>query len=109
MSSRFEDLIGVTDNIVLDQFGVPLRWEKTDAAPVDLRGIVDLETETLGNGGEVLYLGKTVTVRSSELQGFVRGEKLRLLNASGVPTQTVYELQETLQDDGSLKMIELIT
>jgi hypothetical protein len=107
MSSRFQDLIGVTDTIVLDEFGVPMRWTKTGPSTQDFEGILDLEVELLGHNGDVAYLGKAVTAKSSVLSTYKQGETIQELDSAGTPTGKVYRLQQTIENDGGFITIEV--
>lgn len=107
--SKFLDLIGVADSIVLDQFANRLRWTKADESTADIEGIIDLEVELLGPHGDVAYQGKTITGKSSVLGSYKQGETLQALDSSGTVTGKVYTLQQTLADDGGLITIEVRT
>jgi hypothetical protein len=105
--SKFQDLIAVADGVVLKQFGVPLRWVKQDASTADIEGIIDLEVEMMGPDGDFGYLAKAVTVRSSVLAGYHKGETVRELTAAGVLTGPQYSLQQTLANDGGFLTVEI--
>ncbi|MDR2212940.1 MAG: hypothetical protein LBE21_04870 [Pseudomonadales bacterium] len=113
--SAFNDLIGVADNIVLEHFGDRLRWIRSSADPLDIDGILDLEYEHAGPNrfgrasNDVVQQIKAVTVKSGVLTGFKSGEALQVLNDDGKPTGVEYLLQDTLEDDGGLHVVRLLS
>lgn len=108
--NQFKSLIAATDAIVMQQFADRFRWVKEDGSTQDIDAIVDLQVEMLTPGGDVGYLGKTVTVRAAQLVGFQRGDMLKELDNDGNLTGVEYRLSgKILGSDGGLKTIEVTT
>jgi len=105
--SDFDELIRTADIAVLTEFADPLRWLPAGGVGVVLTGIIDLEAEFYGPDSDIPLKIRTVTVQSSAIPNHTQGDRLQMLGKDGKPTGAEYKLQRTLEDDGSLKVIEI--
>lgn len=101
--------MAAVDAKLLTRLGVPLRWTKDDESTEDLTGAIDESVEIFGNHEDFAYRGKTVTAKSSVLSGFTKGETVQALDSDGNVTGKVYRLQRTIEDDGGMVTIEVVT
>lgn len=104
----FDQLVGMATEIVMDSFAVSIRWTPASGAPVVLQAIIDHDVERYGPESDVPMKIHTITVRSVDMQRHSRGDQVEVLNDDGQGTGDVYRLQDTIEDDGTIRVIGAI-
>ncbi len=89
----FNSLDAGVSTVVLDAFGSAVEYHKVGGVVAGIQAIIDKDVDVFGFDSVVAEKRTEITLLSSDAPHIRRGEKI-------VNDGTVYEIQDTLEDDG---------